>query len=397
MFSAAARSGRILGLPWWLAVTIVFAAGRLITTLMLAWYATHQEANAWTGATPPFLDFSSIWDGRWYNLIAEHGYPKLLPHDAQGHVAENSWAFLPLYPMICKAIMVATGLSWNVVAIWVSVICGLVATLVIYRLFVHFLPAQQALFAIVLLSVAPASPMFQVAYAEALQLMLIAIALLLLVRRRYLAIIPVVLLLGFTRPGALALALTLGLYGVFRFARRKRNRFPAGERWRLLAAIVASVIAGFAWMGVAAWFTGVPDAYLQTELTWRAGYIGFGHLVPFTPWVLAAQYWWPGLTGYLVFAGVVALFALVVFAPASKRLGLEMRLWMFSYAVYLLAVFFPQSSTVRLLLPMFPALGMFAAPKSPIYRVALVVAFAVAQWFWIGQFWAISENDWTPP
>lgn len=397
MVSFATRPGRILGMPWWLAVTLVFIVGRIVSTAMLLWFAVHQEVNLWTGAHPTLGDFSSIWDGRWYNLIAENGYPKILPHDAEGHVQENGWAFLPLYPALCKLLMLVTGLDWNTAAISVSVAAAFAATLVIYRLFAHFLQTQQAFFAVVLFSISPVAPIFQVAYAESLQILLIAVALLLLVQRRYLWIIPVSLALGFTRPGALALALTLGLHGLFRFARRKRSGFPVRERWKLAAATLASIVAGFAWMGVAALVTGVPNAYIQTELAWRSVYIGWVELVPFTPWLQAAQYWWHSPVAYAVFVGCIALFAAVIFAPASRQLGLDMRLWMFSYSLYLLAVFFPQSSTFRVLAPLFPALGMFAAPRSKLYRGALIVAFLVAQWFWLYYCWAISSYDWSPP
>lgn len=397
MVSFATRPGRIWAMPWWVAVTIVFAAGRLVSTLMLLWFAGHQEENSWTGAHPSLGDFSSIWDGRWYNLIAENGYPTILPHDADGHVQENSWAFLPLYPALCRVLMTVSGLEWNAAAISVSVTATFAATLVIYRLFAHFLQVQQAFFAIVLFSIAPVAPVYQVAYAESLQLLLIATALLLLVRRQYLWIIPVSILLGFTRPGALALALTLGLHGLFRLRRRSRATFTIRERWNLGAATVISLGAGFAWMGVAALVTGVPTAYIQTEMAWRSSYVGWGELIPFTPWLQAAQFWWHSPMAYAVFAGCIALFAAVIFAPASRRLGLDMRLWMFSYSLYLLAVFFPQSSTFRILAPLFPALGMFAAPRSKIYRAVLIVAFLVAQWLWINYCWSIGSYDWSPP
>ena len=397
MVAFVSRPGRILGMPWWMAVTLVFVVGRLISTAMLIWYADHQLANDWTGAHPSLGDFSSIWDGRWYNLIAENGYPRILPHDANGEVEQNSWAFLPLYPAICKLLMVVSGLDWNTAAISVSVVSAFAATLVIYRLFAHFLQAQQAFFAVVLFSVAPVAPIYQVAYAESLQLLLIAVALLLLVKRKYLWIIPVALLLGFTRPGALALALTLGLHGLFRFFKGRGSRFPIRERWQLVAATGASLIAGFAWAAIAGFVTGIPNAYVQTELAWRAPYVGWIELVPFTPWMQAANYWFSEPMSFVIFGGALALFAAVIFAPASRRLGLDMRLWMFSYSVYLLAVFFPQSSTFRILAPMFPALGMFAAPKSKVYRALLVLAFIVAQWFWIYYCWAIGHYDWSPP
>ena len=65
--------------------------------------------------------------------------------------------------------------------------------------------------------------------------------------------------------------------------------------------------------------------------------------------------------------------------------------------LYLLAVFFPQSSTFRLLVPMFPALGAFAVPRSPWYRVGIVLLFIAGQWGWIHIGWGGDGHDWTPP
>jgi Gpi18-like mannosyltransferase len=231
---------------------------------------------------------------------------------------------LPLYPVLCKMVMLVTGLDWNTVAISVSVVAAFAATLVTYKLFAHFLSTQQAFFAIVLFCIAPVAPVYQVAYAESLQLLLIATALLLLVQRKYLWIIPVAILLGFTRPGALALALTLGLHGVFRWVRGRGRSFPVRERWQLFSATAVSLLAGFAWAAIAGIVTGAPNAYVETELAWRSPYIGWVELVPFTPWMQAAEYWFRAPMSFFVFGGVIALFAAIIFAPASRRLGLDM-------------------------------------------------------------------------
>ena len=74
-----------------------------------------------------------------------------------------------------------------------------------------------------------------------------------------------------------------------------------------------------------------------------------------------------------------------------------MRLWLVSYVVYLLAVFFPQSSTWRLLLPLAPALGAFAVPRSVPLRVGLVVLGIVGQLFWVYGCWVQMPGDWSPP
>lgn len=389
-------------LPWWLQVTLVFLVGRAISTAMLLVLASQQAENAWTGAQPSLWDFSTMWDGRWYNIIAETGYPQEIPITEDGHVAENAWAFLPVYPVIVRGLMLLTGLPWSISGVVVSLIFALSASLVFYKLLVKYVPAQQALFAIVLFSVAPVSPLFQLAYAESLQFFLIALVILLMQRRLYGWVIPVVIVLSLTRPGALAVALAVGLHWIYRFAKRKRSRFPTRERVLLAAVALVSAVAGFAWLFIAGWATGIPTAYLETELAWRSAYIGYQELVPFTPWIHAAQWWttnfgYPELGGYILLGALVVGFAVFLFTPAVKKLGVDVRFWLASYALYILAVFFPQSSTFRLLAPLFPALGAVAAPRSKVYRVIMVVLFIVLQWGWLLICWRIDGYDWSPP
>ena len=66
------------------------------------------------------------------------------------------------------------------------------------------------------------------------------------------------------------------------------------------------------------------------------------------------------------------LAALLLFEPHVRRLGVELRLWSASYLVYLLLVFFPQSSIFRLLVPLSPLWGAVALPRSTAWRVGVL-------------------------
>jgi len=166
---------------------------------------------------------------------------------------------------------------------------------------------------------------------------------------------------------------------------------------------IFSGIAGLAWPAIAGLATGDPTAYTDTELAWRSAYIGFTHLVPFTPWFQGAEWWFgymlgvPGWVGIVVLLILIALFAIVLFTPAVRRLGIDLRFWIAAYAIYLLAVFFPQSSTFRLLMPMFPLLGVLAMPRSRFYRAALVAVFLALQVGWLLVCWGVDGADWSPP
>jgi hypothetical protein len=312
-------------------------------------------------------------------------------------VGENAWAFMPVYPFVVRGLMALTGLPFATLAVTVSVACAAGTALLFYRLMRHSLSESTSLFAVVLFCVAPLSPLLQVAYAESMFLLLLCASLLLLVRRQYLAMLPVVLVLSFTRPGALPLALAIGLHALARRWHRHDDPFPTGERVRVGVAAVATAVLGLAWLVVAGAVTGVAGAYTETELAWRAPYVGRGPLVPFTPWIAGANWWFPGGSGVALLVVLLIAFTALMLSPWARRTSVDLRWWAVAYALYLLAVFFPQSSSFRLLMPLFPLLGVLAVPRSRVYRALLVAVFLAGQWIWLYYCWWVNGYDWTPP
>ncbi len=325
----------------------VYAASRVLTTILLLILAGVQGANPWTAAHPSYFDFASIWDGRWYNIVSIAGYPSTLP-TLDGHVTENAWAFMPVYPGVVNALQFVTGMSWPVAAVLLSVAFGAGAALLFYRLLVRVkLSPSTSLFAVVLFCVSPVSPLFQLAYAESMYIFLLTAALLLLVERRYAWLFPVVLVMAFTRPSGLAFALALAFHVVYRWVVRRRDAFPVRDRVLSVSLAVFSGFAGLAWPAIAGLVTGDLTAYTDSELAWRAPYIGYTHLVPFASWFQGADWWFtfmlqlPAWLGIVTLLVVVALFVVAQFTPAVRRLGVDLRFWVAAYSVYLLAVFFP--------------------------------------------------------
>ena len=399
------RSNLWRNLPWWGRVLTIAAAGRLLTTAILLIFAQAQAANAWTGASPSYPDFASLWDGRWYEIVAFSGYPAELPRTADGHVAENAWAFMPVYPAVVRMLMGLSGLDWAPAAVLIAVSATLAASLVFYRLMRLVLDESTALFSIVIFSVAPLSPILQVAYAESLHVLLLAGALYLVLARRYLAAFPVIAVMCFTRPSGLAFALFLSLHVLVRWVRRRSSGDTLRDLVPPFVLAVASGLLGLAWPAIAWAVTGSITAYTDTELAWRSAYIGHGHLVPFAPWFQGLGWWasnglglpesaWWGILGV---AALCIIATLGLLSPPARRLGIDLRLWLASYLLYLFAVFFPQSSTFRLLVPLFPAAGAFAVPRSRVYRVGLVLACIAGQVGWVLIAWRVDGYDWTPP
>lgn len=395
-------------LPWWARVLVVFGVSRVVTTIVLLCFGVVQ-ARETGGAVPDLFTLSANWDGQWYWSIAAGGYPSELPTNAAGNVVENAWAFLPVYPLFLGLFM-RLGFPFPIIAVFVTLAAGACAALLFERLLRGAgMDAASALFGVVLLCTAPVSPMFQVAYAEAPGLALLFLALLLVQRRRFVVLLPVLVVMSLTRPTGLAFALFLLLYLVLRIVRWRRtpdaHPLPRGEFAAIVGAGLTSFAAGLAWPGIAWAVTGSPTAYTDTELAWRAGYVGHGGLVPFEGWLQGFAFWlrFAGVPGaglplaVVVVLVLAALFAVFLVTPWARRLGAELRLWLVSYLVYLMAVFFPQSSTWRLLLPLSPALGAFAVPRSRALRVTLVVLGIAGQLVWVYFCWIRVPGDWSPP
>jgi Gpi18-like mannosyltransferase len=394
---------RLRRTSWWVKVLVIFAASRAVTTVIMLAYANIQAANPWTGAKPDYFSFAAMWDSYWYYIVAVSGYPSTLPLGSDGHVAENAWAFLPGFPAVLR-IFLTVGIPYQVAGVIIAVAFSAGSALLLYRLLARVLPAGTALFAVVLFCTGATSPILQVGYAESMQLFFLFLALLLLQDRRYYLMIPVIAAAALTRPTGLAFAVLLLFHAIHRFVTRHRDAFPTRQRVAVVVVGLSSAFLGAAWPLVAWIGTGSSSAYTDTELAWRTGWIGYQELVPFQPWFQGAQWWlnwlripnpWPwAVIGMIL---LIAAFTVALFTPAARRLGVDLRFWIAGYAVYLLAVFFPQTSTFRLLMPLAPALGAVAIPRSIVYRMSLVVFGIVGQVVWMYFCWWVNGSDWSPP
>jgi hypothetical protein len=367
-----------------LAVLVVYAASRVVSTVLLGAMFVLATAQHWSFASyrahPTFFTFSGSWDASAYKTIAEHGYPTMLPLDAAGHVLSNPWAFLPVFPGIVRAITSVTGVGFYPAGVGVATAFGFGAALMLYRLLILRVPARRALFAVVLFCVGPLGFLLQTAYAESAFLFFLFAALWCLATRRYLLLIPFAVAASFTRPGILALSLTLGVHVVVRWidTRRGKDTFPIRQRVSIVVGAVVVSAAGLAWPLIATAVTHRPDAYLDTELSWWVGFVGRRHFAPLTPWfVLASTYLsWAGILLVLL---VIAAGAWWLTRPSTRALGHEIVGFTASYWLYLVAVFLPQQSLIRLMMPVAPLLGSSIFSTTRRRRITAVAVAIVLQ------------------
>lgn len=398
-------------LPVALRIAVVYVVARAVTTIFLLIATVLAVPESRFGADPSLGSFIMGWDAWWYSVIAGYGYPTDLPRGEDGLVTTNAWAFMPLYPVLSAlvgtpvgALAGAPGGGYAVGAFLVSLVSGYLSALVLFHLLRRRLDDTTTTWAIVFYVSGPLAALFQIGYAESLFLLWLFCALWCVTRRRFGWLYLLVPLMGYTRPGVLAFSLFLALYGIWRWLRRRHDPLPAREVIHIVALGLLAAAVGFSWQVIAGVVTGDMTAYLETELSWRRGWTGeSGGFVPFDGFVRAAGIWFPlwnlpEWLGYLsLAAGVAAVAALLVFAEPVRRLGVEVRLWCASYLIYLLAVFFPQSSLFRLLLPLAPLSGALAAPRSTAWRVGVLVACLVGQWWWIYNMFSLANTYYQIP
>lgn len=405
LIPAEAERGAWIGLPAALRIAIIYLAARVVTTGYLLAAAEMSGFGSRFGPDATLGDLTLGWDARWYWIIAEVGYPTTLPLTDAGAVAENQWAFMPIYAYLARFVAEPFGGQWTVGAFIVSLVAGYAASYVLYRMLRDRMDVLPAMWAVAFFASGPLAGLFQLGYAEALFLLWLFLALWTVMRRRYAWLYLLIPLMAFTRPGVLAFALFLGLFGIWRWMSRRREPLPPSEIVHIVALGVLAVAAGFAWQQIVTWATGDAGAYLATELAWRRNWgQAEASFFPVEGFVSGIRFWFGWMwglgaeLGYVVVgAALLAIAALLLWEPHVKRLGVEVRLWSASYLVYLLLVFFPQSSIFRLLVPLSPLLGALALPRSNIWRVGVLLAGLVGQWWWIYNMYALGNAVWQVP
>ncbi|MET1065746.1 MAG: hypothetical protein ABWX85_12355 [Arthrobacter sp.] len=403
--AVAAAGARAARWPWWVQVGGLYVAARLVSACIFMAAALHQGVNPWFPAKPDYWSFVNIWDARWYGEVLRNGYPEVLPTDGAGNVQENAWAFYALFPMLGRVVAGLTGMHPAFALTLIAMVSGVCAALAIYTLFRRKASHPTALWATVFVATFPVSPVLQVPYAESLNLLLLAAALLLVVERRYLWAMPVVVLMCLSRPTGVPFAATVGLLFLYRaWQHYSAARNPArGEfdsvrnaghpgtvphsgpqLWSLAGLSAVSGISALVWPAIAWAVTGDIQAYTKTETVWR------GHdLVPFKPWFDTGILLFGPVLGVLAPFVFVALVTLFMMCRPVRALGTELRLWCACYVGYLLLFLHPQTSTFRMLLPLFPlALSAALISRSRAYRATVVIMFLLLQIVWIVWLWA---------
>ncbi len=158
-----------------------------------------------TNAKGPILDVLTSWDGLWYFEVVRHGYPASVPANITYFDPEARAAFFPAYPLLVRAADrvvpggdVMAGLAVNLV---LGALAVLLVGLIARRLYGDAVAGR----AMVLMALFPGSFVLSFSYSEALMLVLVAAALLLLLEHRWIAAGLASALATASRPNAIAI------------------------------------------------------------------------------------------------------------------------------------------------------------------------------------------------
>ncbi len=358
-------------------VVFVFAVARVVDGWAMVAAAGRLAPGG--GAFARYLAAVTVWDANWYAAIADHGYPRTVPV-VEGVAQWNEWPFMPLFPMMVRAVMDVTGLSFGAVSAVLNPSLALVGVVLLFKLLSATSSRFVAVASAALVAAFPSSAAFQIGYAESLAFALLACLLWLLHQHRHVLAAVVALLLVLTRPLALPVAALL-LWHLWRDRRAQRTGLAeAGGRRVLLASVPVLLLAwpAVAWIG-----TGDPWAYPRAITGWTGfrdspgGWVGLVVSSPSVPKV----------------AVLLALVAAWLGALRSARgvaWGADLRAWSLVYGGFLLVASGTQTSIARYLLlqivPLWPMVSPRTGRLDTSLRVA-ALAVVVAMFLVVGVRW----------
>jgi hypothetical protein len=244
---------RTLGHPrpwaWIWRPLAIFAVSRVVTVVAAVVAATIAQRlgddlstdKPWPPPSPTrYLTIRAlgIWDGGWYALIADQGYPQ---EAGEGPWAE--FAFFPLFPAGVRVVSRVLGVTTTVGGIVVSLLLGAVTVSLLWLLSRDLGGSAMADRAAALFSFFPGSIVFSMAYAESTMLAFSLVCLLALLAKRWGLAGLAAGLATATRPNAVALCFCCAWAAAVAVRRRRE--------WRAVVApalSVTGILAYFAFL-----------------------------------------------------------------------------------------------------------------------------------------------------
>ena len=238
----------------------MLAASRVVTFFIV--YLTRYIPGAATvvggvGGGHRF-DRLAAWDGGWYILAAQHGWPHAVPLSA-GFPAFSTLAFFPAFPLSIRAVH-ALGLGWIAAGFLTSLVFQVAMVILLWQLVKEVWGESVADRGMMLFLFSPGALALALIYSEPM-LFAAAAACLLALRRRWWVIAGLSAAVGTAvRPVGVAL-IACCIWEAVRAIRSDRD-------WSSLAAPVLAPLGIASWMGYLWAHTGSPFIWSKAEKAW---------------------------------------------------------------------------------------------------------------------------------
>lgn len=326
-----------------------------------------------------------LFDGQWYLRLAEHGYP------AQALHGRSTLGFMPLYPLVVRALAVIPGASIARAALITSLVGGLAAAMLAHRLAAGWWGEQTGRWATVIFCLFPGSIVFSMAYSECLTIPLALGCLLALRAHRWWLAGLLAGLATAVEPVALVLVVVC-LAAAVRELRRHGWRDLAALRSLaapLLSPLGIGAFAVFLWV-----WTGTPLAAVYAQhYGWHQQSQPLAlltlpvarHLLGHPPQLLAHVFTWNIWNGVL--GGVFLVLSIAALVRVRRELSAGALVLTIGIAVVTLwSVLTPPN--VRMVLIAFPAvlvwgrrlagwrLGLFVSAEAVIFLLGSALTYA---------------------
>ncbi len=275
----------------------------------------------------------SQWDGLWYRMLADHGYPTHVSH------VQTTLGFFPVYPGIVWAVSHVFVLpvahyeilSTTIAGVIVSGVGGLIATVLVQRLATGWWGEHAGRKAVLIFCLFPGSVVFSMVYAEGVMLALAAGCILALQKRRWVLAGSLAAVATATEPEALVLVVVCAVSAGVELWRRGLTDRAA--RRSLIAPALSMVgvglFAAFLWI-----WTGSPFAsFIAQHYGWseKTDVFALVHLAQITAGQVSLSHFdHPTIDLNLVvgLAGAIVLIVLLVLVIRNWReMSVEAIVW----------------------------------------------------------------------
>lgn len=327
-------AGRWLG-GYWKPLTML-AASRVVTFFIV--YITRYvpvpgPVVGGLGGGHRF-DRLAAWDGGWYILAAQHGWPHAVPLSG-GFPAFSALAFFPAFPLSIRAVH-ALGFGWIPAGFVTALLYQVLMVILLWQLVKEVWGESVASRGMMLFLFSPGALAFALIYSEPM-LFAAAAGCLLALRRRWWVVAGLLAAVGTAvRPVGVAL-IACCLWEAVKAIRADRD-------WSSMLAPLLAPLGIVSWMGYLWAHTGSPFTWSKAEKAWDDSFDPFTlfkryffhevthtgqHLPRFLPaagavfCVVALVLLWKAKPPavFIVYSAVV-----VIFAASSKIVGLRPRL-----------------------------------------------------------------------